>query len=191
MPDQPSDQPAEQPLPQYVDTRRIFQQGAELSGKVALQRLPEFRNSLASAQATIAATLQFGMDDSGHRLIAGTVQADVEVTCQRCLSPVGIHMQDQINLAVVNDEAAAARLKPELDPWICPDIKLHLAAVVEEQLLLSLPMVCYHAEGECPRTLDYTVGASASDDESVDAAGENPFAILQQLKQTKQSSDGE
>ena len=186
-----SDQPAEQPLPHYADTRWVFQQGAELRGTVALPRLPEFHSSLATDQASITASLQFSVDDSGHRLITGNVQAEVEVTCQRCLAPVGIQLQDKVSLALVKNEEDAARLKPELDPWICPDIKLQLAAVVEEQLLLSLPMVCYHPEGECTRKLDYTVGESPGDDESGATARENPFAVLQQLKQTKQSTDGD
>lgn len=191
MIDQPSDQPAEQPVPLYVDTRRVFQQEANLHGTVALERLPEFRNSLASDQAQITAELRFGIDDTDHRRITGRVDASVEVTCQRCLQPVAIQLQDSVNLALVKDEAEAAGLKPDLDPWICPDIKLQLATVVEEQLLLSLPIVCYHPEGQCPRQLDYTAGPSASEAESSESANANPFAVLEQLKQSKQSTDGE
>jgi uncharacterized protein len=191
MIDQPSDQPAEQPVPLYVDTRRVFQQEANLHGTVALERLPEFRNSLASDQAQITAELRFGIDNTGLRRIVGRVDASVELTCQRCLQPVSIQLQDKINLALVKDEEEAAGLNPDLDPWIWQDIKLQLATVVEEQLLLSLPIVCYHPEGQCPRQLDYSADMSASDDESSDSAKSNPFAVLEQLKQSKQSTDDE
>lgn len=179
-----SDQPAEQPVPLYVDARRIFQQGAELHGSLSLDRLPEFHNSLASDQAEITAELHFGVDNTGYRLIWGKVDASVEVTCQRCLQPVAVQLQDDINLALVSDEQEAAALKPDLDPWICPDIKLQLAPVIEEQLLLSLPIVCYHAQGQCPRQLDYTAGPLPGDEEGEQPSEDNPFAVLEQLKKS-------
>lgn len=178
-------------MPLYVDTRRVFQQGAELHGTVTLQRLPEFRNSLASDQAEITAEMHFAVDKAGYRLIVGKVDASVEVTCERCLQPVAIRLQDDISLAVVDSEQEAAGLKPDLDPWICPDIRLQLAPVIEEQLLLSLPIVSYHPEGQCARQLAYTAGSLQSDDDSGQPAKSNPFAVLEQLKQSKQSTDDE
>jgi len=191
MSDQPSDHPAEQVIPLYVDTRRVFQQDTEHRGSVDLERLPAFRGCLASERAAITANLHFGVDNTGYRLIWGSVEADVELTCQRCLQPAPISLQDDVNLALVKDDQEAAALKPDLDPWICPDIKLQLAALIEEQLLLSLPIVYYHPEGQCTRELDYTAGASVVDDESGQPAKDNPFAVLEQLKQSKQSKDGE
>ena len=40
-------------VPAYVDTRKVFQQDAKISGNVALDRLPRFRDLLADEQADI------------------------------------------------------------------------------------------------------------------------------------------
>ena len=113
----------------------------------------------------------------------GSLQAQVNVFCQRCLKPLAIALADDIKLALVRDEEAAQRLDAELDPWICEDHKLDLAELVEEQLILCTPIVSYHESGECMNQKDYVAGEDAA--ESV--ATENPFAVLKSLKNSDTS----
>lgn len=173
---------SDQPVPVYVDTRRVFQQGAEISGFMDLARLPRFRQMLASDKAAIHVQLEFTIGDRGYRVIHGQVQAEVEVACQRCLEPVAIHIDEELALALVKDDAEAAALRADLDPWIGPDIKLQLADLVEEQLMLSMPIVSYHAPGQCAQPA-FAAAPTQSQDDAQDTAGTNPFAVLEKLKQ--------
>lgn len=171
-------------VPVYVDTRRIFQQEAVVGGFVELERLPRFRQSLVSDEAEIQVELRFCEGDSGYREIHGHLQARVEVACQRCLEPMAIDLADQLSLALVRDDEQASRLKPELDPWICPDIKLVLADLIEEQLILSLPIVAAHEEGHCQADTGAAELTADTGEGIEEEVKENPFAILEQLKKS-------
>jgi uncharacterized protein len=170
-------------IPAYADTRKIFQQEDIISGNLGLDRLPRFRKTLANDEGAVSLELKFTFGEAKERLIAGSLQAQVNVFCQRCLKPLAIALADDIKLALVRDEEAAQRLDAELDPWICEDHKLDLAELVEEQLILCTPIVSYHESGECMNQKGYVAGEDAA--ESV--ATENPFAVLKSLKNSDTS----
>ena len=125
---------SEGPIPAYVDVRKAFGQALSLSGSVSLELLPRFRECLASDQARVGVNLSFSVDpDTGQRQITGDIEAQVEMTCQRCLQAVGLELSDSIRLALLVSEDQVASLEPEWDPWICTEPKLELAELVEEQ----------------------------------------------------------
>jgi len=82
----------------------------------------------------------------------------------------------------VRDEEAAKQLDAEYDPWICEDNKLDLAEMVEEQLILCMPLVSYHDSGDCLSLKNYVSGAHIEEDAASSASKESPFAVLRSLK---------
>ena len=173
---------SDRPVPAYVDTRKIFLQEGGIAGTVALERLPRFRETLASDAGSVSVELEFTTNESGQRVILGRLRAEVDVICQRCLEPLGIVLQDDIKLALVKDEAAIKQLEADFDPWICPDIKLQLAGLVEEQLMLCMPIVSYHSTAECSTKLDYTLAPDSANGTSANGRT-NPFSVLKSLKE--------
>lgn len=169
------------PIPAYVDTRKVFPQQDPVAGTVALERLPRFRACLAKDEGQVEVSLNFVTDNSGRRLITGKLQARVQVTCQRCLEPLGIVLEDDIKLALLKDESGVEGLDGDLDPWICADTKLVLAELVEEQLMLCLPIVSYHEATDCSSRLGYSKPQERA--AQTDNNGrENPFSVLKSLK---------
>ncbi len=173
----------ESPIPAYVDTRKVFLQQDKISGSIDLGKLPRFRDSLANQQGKVAVVLRFSVNESRQRLIKGSLTAEVEVTCQRCLEPLGIQLQDDISLAVLEEEASAAKLDPQFDPWICTDQKLILAELVEEQLMLCMPIVNYHDDKACLDKLNYQQVQHELEGEQPEESADNPFAVLKALKE--------
>ena len=173
---------SDSPIPVYVDTRKVFLQQAEIEGTVPLERLARFRESLATDVAGVQVKLHFSTNQSKQQLITGELAAQVEVTCQRCLEPLAITLADRINLALLSDETQVARLDPELDPWICHATKLDLASLVEEQLMLCMPIVNYHPGENCLNRLGYKLTAAGKDGSGAATGAVNPFAALKALK---------
>lgn len=171
-------------IPAYADTRKIFLQEGNISGNLALDRLPRFRKGLANDQGSVSLELSFALNDSKQRVITGSLQAEVNVFCQRCLKPLAIALADDIKLALVRDEEAAERLAADLDPWICEDHKLDLAELADEQLILCTPLVSYHENGDCIDQKNYVAGASADNAAAEDSDTDNPFAVLRSLKES-------
>mgnify|MGYP000880284414 CR=1 FL=1 len=179
---------ADSVLPAYVDTRKVFLQQTQIKGIVALERLSRFKESLASDVGKIWVSLNFSINESGQKLIRGKLSADIEVFCQRCLEPLTINLVDEIKLILLSDENEINRLAANLDPWVCSNYRLYLARMIEEQLILCMPLITYHPDRVCLDKLKYKGRALAQE---VDSAQENktmddpknPFHILKTLKE--------
>ncbi len=91
-----------------------------------------------------------GQDARGRPRLHCTVKADVEMECQRCLKPVNVTVDSDRVLYLAASEAEADRLETVLAD---EDIEvlvtgqtLDLAGVVEDEVLLSLPIVPMHED---------------------------------------------
>lgn len=102
-----------------------------------------------------------------------SVDTAVSMSCQRCLQPVSIPLQVQTTLRFVRDEALAERLDEESeDDVLALSAALDLHELIEDELILALPIVPRHAR--CAQPLPMSAGA----DDIGPADTEQPFAKL-------------
>ena len=114
-------------------------------------------------------------------------QAPVWLSCQRCLQPFSEELSLTRRLRFVRGEAQAEALDAEIDDDVLALTRsLDLRELVEDELLLALPLVPRHEQ--CPQPLP--MGAEA--DDAVDATEghapaerRNPFEALKALKLPK------
>jgi len=107
------------------------------------------------------------------------ISADTAVTleCQRCLQPMRVPLHADRRIFFVEGEAAAEALDAESeDDVLALTPALDLADLIEDELLLAMPLVPRHAR--CPEPLPR---AFIEDDPAIDPA-DNPFAALAALK---------
>ncbi len=73
------------------------------------------------------------------------------MTCQRCLGAMRHAVQIERALHLARNEAELERLDalPDGDAILVGET-LNLVDLVEDEVLLSLPLAAMHAEGECP-----------------------------------------
>lgn len=111
-----------------------------------------------------------------------SVQAPVWLTCQRCLQPFQVTLAFERRLRFVSGEAEAEALDAESeDDVLALSRSLDLRELVEDELLLALPIVPRHEV--CPQPLPMAVGMDEIDDELPERP--HPFAALQALKSGK------
>jgi len=108
-----------------------------------------------------------------------SVQASCTVhqICQRCLKPVALPLQVDRDLRFVATEEEAARLDEDSeDDVLAEGSGVDLRALIEDELLLELPIVPRH--DVCPDPLP----VPADDLDAEAAEDEHPFAALRALK---------
>ena len=107
----------------------------------------------------------------------------VRLECQRCLDPVDTPLAFERRFLFVADEAAAARLAADQeDDVLVISRSFDLLELVEDELLLALPLVPRHET--CPRPPAMNFEADEAEDEPVEAERPNPFAALAALKKS-------
>lgn len=110
--------------------------------------------------------------------------ARVQRECQRCLQPVELVLEVARALRFVAGEVEAAALDAECeDDVLALPRSLDLRELVEDELLLALPLVPAHEH--CPRPLPMRVGEPPDDDDDEPDPTPHPFAALARLKSGK------
>lgn len=167
-----------EPLPTTLDVRKAAVRGLTVSGCLAVSKLDRLRPILASDDACIEAHFAFSRDQENRAIIELSLSAKLEVTCQRCLQSMPIELSGENQLAIIGDDEQAQQLPAQLEPLVVSGEFCDLWTVVEDELILSLPIVSYHETRECKQLLeDYSQPAHEQGQ-----AKENPFSVLEQLR---------
>ena len=174
-------------LPKTIDPRKLARQGSQFEGSLPLSKFERLVVSLASNQGEVFTSLSFFMSSDNRVILQGHIQANLKMTCQRCLEVTEICVASDLNLmGVLTDEQI--RLLPEhYEPLMLQDEPMPLIPLIEEELLLSLPIVAYHPPESCPVQQSFT---TASVEETSYLSGQiendnnriNPFSVLAGLK---------
>ena len=134
-------------LPQSVIVRKLVDSRAILAGYVVPERLPRVDGAVSAFVGNFQVELDFGLNESKKSKIDVQINGDVEMQCQRCLEPVTVPVSIETTLTVAaHDEEARAQIK-DYEPILLNDEGvLDIDALIEEEILLSLPVVAMHPE---------------------------------------------
>ena len=183
-----------------IDLRSLAQQELPLLGQTRLQAFERLTDlpSLTEAGLPADASVQWVVRaEWRERLPAGVpgeikgaqgsqaqlwlhlaLQARVPQVCQRCLSPYAETLDIERWFRFVNDEDAANAEDDECEEDLLvwsPKFNLH--ELVEDELLMGLPLVPMH--GTCPQPPRMSAGEELMTPET---ERPNPFAALADLK---------
>ena len=168
-------------LPRHIDPRKFAQQGVVLSGQFAVSELLRLSPLLATDKGEMYADLSFGVDDQGVRYLSGQVSGQVSMVCQRCLEAAPQDLAVAIDLGLAWSDEDAQRLPKSWDPWIVGEGAVDLYQVLEDELILGLPIVAYH-DYMCIPASHYSSGESELEPVVPEGEQANPFQVLAQLK---------
>lgn len=165
-------------LPTHIDPRKLALQGNLLEGTVNVEDLPRLESSVSSVCGPLEAKVQFGLDESRAKIVNGNAKVSVETICQRCLDPLVIELKAEFAVQVIWSEEHINRVAANYEPWLVLDKMANLNELLEDEILLALPLVNYHDVGECTGDT-FVEEVEAIGDEVV---SDNPFNVLLQLK---------
>ena len=106
-----------EPLPTTLDVRKAAAREATVSGVLALPELARLQGVLASENGRVEAVFAFGRDEENRYVVTVSVDAEVEVHCQRCLDSMQVAVQSENRLAIVGDDDRSSLYRS----WAWPD----------------------------------------------------------------------
>lgn len=166
-------------IPREVRASVAVTQENRYRGELTAGALPRLREQLgADAQALLLQVDLRADARSGWPRLHGGVSGAVALECRRCGTRYAQALQVEVDLRLVQSEAEERALLSESDPYWVQDDVLPLHELVEEEVLLALPML-----PRCP-TCENAVEAAPPSAPQASAKPDNPFAALKQTLKT-------
>jgi uncharacterized protein len=176
-------------LPESVDAGRMVTARRCFQGSMPIAGLRRLGEVLASDAGTLQYELEFGRDEFGIAWLAVHVEAPLTLICQRTLEPFVLPVTVDTRLGLIGEESEEAALLPGYEPLLVTDDRLHPAAVIEDELLLAVPLVPVSPQSEWSEEGREVAAQDASQETIVEDPAENPFAVLRELKTQVKSGD--
>ena len=163
----------------FIDSLDFAGNGRQISGEVPVAGLPRLLDALEDTRGALEYKVRGGTDKQGNPLLEVCITGNCRLRCQRCLGAMDhairidtqLLLRDQASLDTLGSDVAEGEEEEELDS-ILADAHLDVLNLLEEEILLSLPIAPRHELGTCQST-----GV-----ESRHGAEESPFAVLGKLK---------
>lgn len=163
-------------LPVHVDPVALAEKGRAIDGRLPVDAFRRLAGWLHSSEGALEASLRFGRDDAGRHVLEGRLRGELELLCQRCLTPYWLPVDLELALVLVASEAAADALPEELDALIVDAQRsMHTVDMIEDDLILALPLV-----PRCERAEECVPAVELLDSEAIEAAAakQRPFEGL-------------
>ncbi len=163
-------------LKQRYQIHKEVSRSGYFQGQIDVEALSRLGELLASTAATIDVQFEFQNSDYDTALVCGEVEAELEMECQRCLQALSVPLQLEFKLLV--DAADDIVQESSLDTVYSEDGLIDIFEVVEDELILALPLVAMHENNMCNEHWQ------TPEKDQEPAVRENPFSVLKDLKTT-------
>ncbi|MDH5512037.1 MAG: YceD family protein [Gammaproteobacteria bacterium] len=166
-------------LPESIDPIQLAERGAQLTGTLPLKSMPRISQGSLEGSGQVNVDLFFERPE-GEKiyLMHGVLRAQLRVTCQRCLEPMDLSLEASPWVILVRSGEQPGQPEGDADILVV-DKPISLSALVEDELLLALPMVPMHEPDRCPAG-EYVARVRRTGDEE-----KNPFAVLSRMKKSR------
>ena len=140
-------------IPLRVKASQATARHQAFAGSLPLAKLPRLAAMLTDPAGELHVELQATRDEEGQDWLHGEIRGRLPLTCQRGLHPFEWPCDVALSLALVESEAAEERLLKDTESYRVEDDQLPLRDLVEEEVLLALPMMPRCEDPDCVQRL--------------------------------------
>ena len=137
------------PWSQPLDVDRLSRGEAEIDFEIPLAELPRLKSRIAGISGSVHGTARFGQQ-SGFAVVELSLAGTARLQCQRCMQVMELGIESTTHVALILAEADVADVPEEREPVLAREGRISAGELVEEELLLALPIVPLHEKlAEC------------------------------------------
>lgn len=171
-------------MPIEIDPVKSAQQRSDYHGIYLLENFSRLREVTLTNSGEVVVDLKCTYDEQGLPIMLVTAKTDVEVTCQRCNGSLSCSVNFTVTYtpktSTLDEDLVPSDYEvAELNEYGCLDFR----ALVEDELMLALPIVPKHSVDECGVTEDDMSWGELGEEAEAEPA--NPFDVLKSLKKPK------
>ena len=134
-----------------VDSIQFARQHGDVHRPVGIAELARLASMVSPPEAVFDVRLQGFEDSEGRPCLRLRVSGQVPLVCQRCLEPLTLEIAADRRFVIAHREQDLPDLSDEDDDIesLLADGNLNALALVEDEILLQIPMAPMHEEGTC------------------------------------------
>lgn len=133
-----------------IDSLEFARTEQTLHGNLPVPGLLRLQDSLHDALGQVDVVVQGGKDGRRRPILRLDVTGALHLRCQRCLGQLDYPLRLSNTLLLVSQAEAESEELDEMEAdWIVASSELDVAALIEDEIILSLPYAPRHAEGQC------------------------------------------
>lgn len=169
----------------FIQPRKLANKNGELRYCWKVADFSRLDGLLYSNQGDIKVHLVGKHDDRHRCLVEATITANVQLECQTSFEPIAYQVDSKIVYCTVVSEEQIADLDEEYEALLIEDGQVDIKQVIEDELILSLPIIANKASKELGIKMSY-----GDLPEEVETK-KNPFLVLEglDLKSLKSKDD--
>jgi uncharacterized protein len=169
------------PWSQPLDADRLARGEAVIDFDVPLAELPRLKARIPGIGGSVQGAVRFGRQ-SEFAVAELSLAGKARLQCQRCMQAMELPIESTTRVALILAEADAAEVPEELEPVLARSGSISVGELVEEELLLALPIVPLHEE-----VRDCAVPAAAPlvAEDAAEPVTQRPFEGLAELLKHK------
>ncbi|MGH8215775.1 MAG: YceD family protein [Rhodanobacteraceae bacterium] len=172
-------------LPASVDAERMVAGRRFFEGTLPVAELPRLAEALADDHGNIDYRLDFEQGELGGPQLHLRLRAGLMLECQRTLEPFEWPAAVDARLGLLADEDEAAALPADCDPLLLEGGTLSPRRVIEDELLLALPLVPVKPDSEALRG-EWSAPAEGPQDAVLEEPVTHPFAELRDMLKARE-----
>jgi uncharacterized protein len=168
-------------LPIQIDPLDLAKNRIHLQGSYLPADLPRVMETVLAGSNAITVDLEFSTaSESGTAMMSGKISGELITTCERCLEPftLDLDISPRIFFCRRGKESAPAVDDDERD-LIEVDGPVALRDLIEDEILLNLPMIPMHNPDQC--NASRFIGNTGE----LEKPSDNPFKQLAELKKKR------
>lgn len=134
------------------DLDRLAERGAVLDGEIELKRFARLSDMLHADSGRVTASLRFRQRRGGRLIVEMEFEATLQLICQRCLEALAHPLHVRVEMGLLETESVETRLPEGCEPFSLDGGRFLPAKMIEDELIVSLPLVPRHARlDQCGR----------------------------------------
>jgi len=147
-----------------IDSLEFARSAQALTGEVPLSSLERLHDVLIDTRGALRYALRGDRDERNRPQLHVAIDGELQLQCQRCLEALDYPVTVRTTLLLISRGEQSDELldDPEGPDAIEASDELDVAQLIEDEVVLSLPLSPRHAEGAClSRTRVHEDGAEA------------------------------
>lgn len=165
-----------------IQPNKLAKKNGEVKFNWPVSEFERLCEMLFDDSGKVRVSVKAHFDHQQRCLLEAEICADLTLECQTSFEPINFPLAHKVTYCTVVSETQFAQVEQEFEPVMVEDGLLDIKQVIEDELILSLPIVANKPVDELQQKMSY----GELDEAAIEAekAAKNPFSVLENLKKT-------